>query len=99
VFALVAPTTSTGIAVTTPGSRVRGNTVRGLVVGAGGGSAIGINIQGAEMQVEDNNVISVADVNGIGLFGDTGAVCTGNKVFNFSSPMPGCIDGGGNVTH
>jgi hypothetical protein len=98
VFAVSGTTTVTGIIVGSAGSRVRGNTVRGLAP-SGGGTARGINISGGEMQVEDNNVISLSAVSGIGIWGDTGAVCTGNKVFNYSTPFQMCADGGGNLSH
>ena len=98
VFAVSGATTVTGLTASSGGSRVRGNTIRGLAP-SGGGVARGINISGVQMQVEDNNVVSTAAVNGIGIWGDAGAVCTGNKVFNYSTGLSVCIDGGGNVTH
>jgi hypothetical protein len=98
VFALSGATTVTGIQVSAAGARVRGNTVRG-VEPSGGGVARGINITGVQMQVEDNNVIGLTAVSGIGIWGDTGAVCSGNKVFNYGTPLQFCTDGGGNNTH
>jgi hypothetical protein len=98
VFADTGPGTVNGIYTAGPAWRVRGNTIRGLVPGDGG-IAVGININGVQTQVEDNNVVSATAVNGYGIWGDVGSVCTGNKVFNYGTALAACTDGGGNVTH
>lgn len=87
-----------GIRMSGDATRARGNQVRGLQPG-GANNAIGIDVVGLEASLEDNVVVSVADVAGIGIWGATGSMCSGNKVANFATAITSCQDGGGNLSH
>ena len=83
----------------TPGTGfvVSGNRVRNLVP-KGTGVANGIGVAGTGIVVRDNNIAQPSMTPGQGVYCSLSATLYGNRITNFSQPMPFCYDAGGNVT-
>ena len=85
-----------GIVATGVCAVVRGNTVRGLVPGAGG-NGIGLIATPAGIRIEDNHLIGTAG-SGNGLVGPGGdTFCLHNSVRGFTVPAVGCGTSTGNA--
>lgn len=87
-----------GIAALGNAVEVGRNYISGLVPLGGGGEAIGVHAPvTTTVSIHDNQVLSVVDVPGMGIYGGPGNLCGGNRISGFAVPYIGCIDAGGNA--
>jgi hypothetical protein len=86
-----------GIEVEGPsGAVVRGNRVRN--VDGGIGMVFGIAVVGGTFaSVVDNDLANGTAAEMLAIYCTNEAIVTGNRVFNFGSPLTGCDDDGGNI--
>jgi len=99
VFAANTTTSLTGIEMQGPNTVASGNRVSGLAL-TGAGTGIGIFAENTAMSVRDNVIAASTATNGVGIVGHgaTDTICSGNRIFKFSSAITVCKDGGNNTS-
>lgn len=99
LFATATNTYPSAIAVYGGGNVVRGNILRGFVVG-GTGSALGIRVSGDGNRASGNHMYQ--DPNGTGTGISAGTMhnyCSGNTFSGFATPLDTCANSGGNYAN
>lgn len=79
------------------GSVVVGNRVRNLAP-KGTGAGNGLAVAGTGIVVRNNTIAQETPTTGQGVYCSLSATLYGNRITNYSAPMPSCYDAGGNVT-